>query len=125
MKQLKNLNEINLENISPKNLYCLGVKSYHFHFDIYETDYYYYILYDNELLQITFDIFNQILNKFGYNVKRERYHYQFNIIEIDNDKTNWKNEYKDNFKIVDDRNFKDMYEVINNANWLKAIFKIR
>ena len=120
MKQLKNCNEINLENVSPKNLYCLGVKSYHFHWDIYETDYYYYALYDNELLRMTFDVFKQILNKFGYNVKKEWYHYQIDIIE-----TEWKNEYKDNFKIVEDKNFKNMYEVINDAEWLKYIFKIK
>lgn len=120
MKSLKNLNKINLENISPQNLYCLGVKSYHYHWDIYETDYYYYVLYNNELLQMTFDIFKQILNKFGYNIKKERYHYQFDIIE-----TEWKNDYKDNFEIVEDRDFRDVYEVINDAEWLKIIFKIK
>ena len=94
------------------------LNSYHFHWDIYETDYYYYVLYDNELLKMTFEVFKQILNKFGYNVKKEWYHYQIDIIE-----TEWKNEYKDNFIIVEDKNFKDIY--VNDAEWLKYIFKIK
>lgn len=120
MKSLKNLNKINLENISLKNLYCLGVKSYHYHWDIYETDYYYYVYYNGEFVKVPFDIFKQILNKFEYDIKEERYHYQFDIIE-----TEWKNDYKDNFEIVEDRDFRDIYEVINDAEWLKVIFKIK
>lgn len=116
MKSLENINEINLETISPKNLYCLGVETYHYHLDIYETDYYYYVYYNGEFIKVPFDIFKQILNKFGYDIKEERDYYQVDIIE-----TEWKNDYKDNFEIVKDRSFRD----INDADWLKVIFKIK
>lgn len=110
-KIIKNIEEINfLESITPKNLYCIGFESYNYHRDIYDTDYYYYVIYDNEIIKVPFVVFKQILNRFNYDIEETRWHYQTDIIE-----TEWKNDYPENFKVVEDGKYSstDIEDIID------------
>lgn len=97
-KNIKSIEEFkDVCSITPKNLYCIGFESYHAHFDTYDTDYFYYVIYENEIIKVPFDVFKQLLNKFNYDIEETRWHYQADIIE-----TAWKDDYPENFKVVEE-----------------------
>lgn len=92
-KIIKDLeSKLGFDKFEASNLYVVAETSENYHTGVTEVDYHYFILINGIFVKLNYEQFSAILSQCGYNISKETYHYQFEVLD-----SKWIEDYKENY----------------------------